>query len=366
MSMSKNNEQNESEIKKFKVYAHVNRYNGKTYIGQTSKSPNQRWDNGKGYSYNTHFYRAIQKYGWDNFEHIVLMENLTKEMANIIEKELIQKYNSTDQRFGYNFLLGGNNGYESYNPNYVRTISDETRKKMSRSQIARFDRVGRKKKIKPPPKPHPNIHKIYRLDKDLNILYTYLSKQELCKKLNKKSVCMFFPNKPYCVYDKYIYVYAELYEYVIHNKDLLRDINRKLDGIYTTAKKVICLNDLSIYDSILQASIKKEISASNITFCCQGKGTYGGIDPILGKLMWEYYDENKIYKKKEYDCYKKCFCITTNELFDSALKASEKYGIDVQNIQRACRKQGNTLGGNTEHLKLTWKYLEDIRNEVLI
>ena len=45
-----------------------------------------------GYQYHqcTHFWRAIQKYGWDNFEHIVLVENLSKEMANIIESELIK------------------------------------------------------------------------------------------------------------------------------------------------------------------------------------------------------------------------------------------------------------------------------------
>ena len=46
-----------------------------------------------GYQYHqcTHFWRAIQKYGWDNFEHIILVENLSKEMANIIESELIKK-----------------------------------------------------------------------------------------------------------------------------------------------------------------------------------------------------------------------------------------------------------------------------------
>lgn len=369
MSTLKNNEQSEKEIKNHKIYAHVNKYNGKIYIGQTSQSPKQRWDNGNGYSYNTHFYSSIKKYGWDNFEHIILMENLSKEMANIIERELIRKYNTTDQRFGYNFLLGGNNGYESYNPNYIRTISDETREKMSRSQIARFDRVGRKVKIKPPPKIHPNIHKVYKLDKEFNILDTYSSKKELCEKINKNSVYMFFPKTPYCVYDNYIYVYSELYEQIMNNENIVKKIKHKLEGMYTTSRKVICLNDLSVYNSISQASIKKKISASNIILCCQGNGTYGGIDPVLGKLMWEYYDEDKIYEQKEYDGYKKCFCITTNEGFSSAFKASEKYEIEVQNIQRACRTQGNTLGGNTEYFKLAWKYLEDNktkRNEVLI
>ena len=172
MNMSKNNERNENETRKFKIYAHVNKINGKIYIGQTSKSPKQRWDNGKGYSYNNHFWSAIQKYGWDNFEHVILMEDLSKEMANIIEKELIRKYRATDDRFGYNFLCGGDNGYESYNPNYIKTVSEETRLKMSRSQIARFDRDGRKPKIKPPSKLHPNIHKVYKLNQNFEIIHT--------------------------------------------------------------------------------------------------------------------------------------------------------------------------------------------------
>ena len=62
-----------------------------------------------GYQYHqcTHFWRAIQKYGWDNFEHIVLIENISKEMANIIESELIKKYDTTNSKYGYNITLGG-------------------------------------------------------------------------------------------------------------------------------------------------------------------------------------------------------------------------------------------------------------------
>ena len=51
----------------YKIYAHINKINGKIYIGQTCrKNVNQRWRNGRGYINNVAFYRAIQKYGWDN------------------------------------------------------------------------------------------------------------------------------------------------------------------------------------------------------------------------------------------------------------------------------------------------------------
>lgn len=44
----------------YKIYAHINKTNGKIYIGQTCReNVNQRWRNGNGYVNNVSFYRAI-------------------------------------------------------------------------------------------------------------------------------------------------------------------------------------------------------------------------------------------------------------------------------------------------------------------
>ena len=67
----------------YKVYVHVNKINGKIYIGQTKQTLEQRYKNG--YEHCRHFWNAIQKYGWDNFEHIILVDNLSLDMANILE-----------------------------------------------------------------------------------------------------------------------------------------------------------------------------------------------------------------------------------------------------------------------------------------
>lgn len=91
----------------FVVYMHTSP-TGKRYIGTTHRKPEYRWGvNGKNYSTNRYFWRAIQKYSWDNFKHEILYSGLSKETACRIEQELIAKYRTCDERFGYNLSAGG-------------------------------------------------------------------------------------------------------------------------------------------------------------------------------------------------------------------------------------------------------------------
>ena len=92
----------------FTVYMHVNKINGKRYVGITkSEDPNKRWLNGKGYFRNKHFSDAINKYGWDNFDHIIIAHGLTKEEACLTEKYLIQAHDTQNKEKGYNITDGG-------------------------------------------------------------------------------------------------------------------------------------------------------------------------------------------------------------------------------------------------------------------
>lgn len=93
------------------IYLHRNKINNKVYIGQTIQPLEDRWKNGFGYKTCYYFYNAIQKYGWDNFEHIILEqnENWTQEELNNKEKEYIKLFNSTNPDYGYNICEGGSN-----------------------------------------------------------------------------------------------------------------------------------------------------------------------------------------------------------------------------------------------------------------
>ena len=92
----------------FKVYAHI-APNNKTYIGVTkSKNPCNRWGkDGSGYRTQKLFYRAIQKYGWNNFKHIIILENLSEQLAYECEIALIAKFQTNNSEYGYNLASGG-------------------------------------------------------------------------------------------------------------------------------------------------------------------------------------------------------------------------------------------------------------------
>ena len=123
----------------YTVYTHISPSN-KRYVGITKVKVEERWrKNGEGYKTQI-FYRAIEKYGWDNFQHIIIAKGLTKEEAEWLEIKLIKVWDTTNRDKGYNIVEGGNafDGLQGeLNPNYGRTHSEETRRKISEKAMGR-------------------------------------------------------------------------------------------------------------------------------------------------------------------------------------------------------------------------------------
>lgn len=94
--------------KKYCVYVHTNKVNGKKYVGMTSQIPERRWrSDGSGYKQNLYFSKEIKEYGWDNFRHEIIDEDMTFEEACETEIALIAKYKSNCRERGYNEESGG-------------------------------------------------------------------------------------------------------------------------------------------------------------------------------------------------------------------------------------------------------------------
>lgn len=127
------------------IYCHTNKINGLKYIGQTKTSLNHRWQNGEGYKPNgsinpKSFYQAILDFGWDNFEHEILEENLSITEVDEREKYWINYYHTwVDDPLckGYNVRQGGQGSL----------LDKETRNKISNSLKGHFVSEETKQKI---------------------------------------------------------------------------------------------------------------------------------------------------------------------------------------------------------------------------
>lgn len=111
----------------FYVYIHISP-SKKRYVGVTTQRPEKRWDNGKGYKFNKHFFAAIQKYGWKNFKHQIF-EVPSKDAMYKNERELIELFKTTDPEFGYNNSTGGEAGPIGCK----HSLTKETRDKIAQS-----------------------------------------------------------------------------------------------------------------------------------------------------------------------------------------------------------------------------------------
>ena len=132
---------------KWCVYAHINKSDGSVYVGITSQKLSDRFRNGNGYRKSIYFWRAIQKYGWDNFVHMVVAENLSEQSAKEIERVVISSlrdkdiplYNLTDGGEG---MSGSRISEDAINRLRLklkgRPKSDEHRRKISESRRGRF------------------------------------------------------------------------------------------------------------------------------------------------------------------------------------------------------------------------------------
>ena len=153
----------------YTVYQIKNLINSKVYIGITTRDPEERW-NDHLYSYpNTDFvlYKAMRKYGLDNFQFSILQQTNDLEVLKNLEIKYIQEYNSycfQEDSNGYNMTLGGDGtvGYKpseetrikisnalmgAKNPNYGKPKSADVKRKISEAHKGKTLSEETKKKL---------------------------------------------------------------------------------------------------------------------------------------------------------------------------------------------------------------------------
>ena len=129
-----------TEANTYSIYMHEFP-NGKKYIGQTCVDPGIRWRGGKRYS--GFMRKAIDKYGWDNIKHTIIMTGLDADAADKVERELIAEYRTNDPQYGYNITEGGD-GYRG------ATHSEETRALLRQKANEQWQRQKAEGYVPPP------------------------------------------------------------------------------------------------------------------------------------------------------------------------------------------------------------------------
>ena len=124
------------------IYKITNLINNKCYIGQTIKQPEERWKEHQQHAYGSHendqnkvLYKAIRKYGLENFSFEVLQDNInTFEQLDKAEIYWIDFYDSFVN--GYNSTFGGQK-YHKILPNKA-IIEDYQKTKSARKTAKNF------------------------------------------------------------------------------------------------------------------------------------------------------------------------------------------------------------------------------------
>lgn len=246
----------------YKVYVHINKINNKKYVGITKQECEERWrHDGFGYKSQIKFFRAIQKYGWDNFEHIVLYEGLTEEQASEKEKELIQLYDSYNN--GYNADLGGS----------ITNHSPETLEKMRQSMLGKKHTEETKRKIS---EAKENI-KAKVICIETQKTYNSLVEAEKDTGIDRSSIgkcCKGIVFKA----GGYTWRYTDPEKYNQYANITEHRVNR-------SERPVICITTNKYYATISEAARETNCDPSNIIKVCKGK------HKTANNLKWRYADE---------------------------------------------------------------------------
>lgn len=318
---------------------------GRHYIGRTCNSQKTRARyNGRGYEYCTAFWRAIQKYGWENFEYEVLESGIPYNKIKERENYWIDYYHSSTDENGYNLLMPDEDsdvivsqetiekmskshiGKEPWNKGKKGVYSEETLKQMSEVKLYKIPGKTKKQKAEKAREKRANSNK------------HYMTKEEISKKAKER----FFG------------------EYDLENPNPGYHVSPvsqfDLDGNY-----------IKTYKSAVQAAEVIGIHSYTIRRCCRG------IQKIGGGFQWcDVGNENKIGKvEKRYQKHDGKLCGRPSipvaqikdgviiNIFPSIKSAGEAIGIDKHCIGDAANGKQHTAGG------FQWRKLIDLENETI-
>jgi|JI10StandDraft_1071094.scaffolds.fasta_scaffold32593_2 group I intron endonuclease len=375
------------------IYKVTNKSNSKIYIGQTIQKFEERKRGhisaiGKRKK-ETHFSRALQKHGLDNFVWEVIEE---VEIENLSEREIywIKYFKSYDKNLGYNRTFGGEGG--------VPTL--ETRQKLSlRSKGERNPMFGKPAVLRRSIICLQNL-KVYtsirECAEELNIpesniiavlkhkalssqgySFSYYSPNEIYQKQEKlfrytRIICEqtgeIFQSLRACsmafkmhtdtiekciVSGKAIrgYTFKEYTDNIEYPKKpkvekvkkVYRKKSSKIRGI-----RIICEQNLTVYPSLVNAAKVLNLPKAQVS-----QHLNGHVNQVRG-YTFRWYDSNEKYSQKELlnsNVKKKIICHQTEITYESLTEASKSLQVSVSNIVYALKNKSHAKGFTFSYIK---------------
>ncbi len=263
------------------IYKITNIYNKKVYIGQTKNQVTRKYQHFYDLRNNKHKNQYLQnsfnKHGEKEFTFEVI-EECNYENVDERERYWIKQYNSTNRKYGYNIEEGGC---------ATKTLSQFTRNKISKKARERFQNpLERQKASEKAIKRFQDPKERERLSQ---INKGRVHNDEFRMKISQIHKGRKRPKSTRDAISKAISNYVKTPE---HCKNISKSkTGTNLGGEHYRSKKVICLDNEMIFDSLRDAWEYFGVSKSTIRGACQRKGRVKAHD---GKYYCVMYYEDYI------------------------------------------------------------------------
>ncbi len=315
------------------IYKLTNKINGKPYVGQTTRTPEERFIDHK-HCKTSNIGRAIRKHGEKNFTIEVLEECETREQLNEREKFWIAFFNSKVPN-GYNCTDGGESGWKiadalggipkstahreklsakkmgENNPNYGHPMNAEHKAKILASQ--------------------PNRRVVICVE--TGEVFESMAAAARCKKTSNVQIS-FACRVPYRTANGFHWRFLDEVDDIAKIK-IFPVQERKFQP-----HAVLCVETSMIFDSVGKAADYYKIDPSHVSRACRMGWASGG-------FHWRFADEPQIeipsYKEKTKP--RPVICVETGEAFKSIRAAARHYKINKILISKACGDSSRKAGG---------------------
>lgn len=265
------------------IYEITNNVNGMKYIGKRSCECDIDKDSYMGGG--TKLKEAKIEFGIENFSKKILAIADDEAMALDLEYYYIDKRNAVESPMYYNQVYGGNISHMYKH----KDLNKQSKVRKIISEKNKGTNAGENSKV---------AKKIICLTTGQVFIsgaeaskYANLNRSSVSKACRPGSINRFAGRHPETG-ERLEWMYYEEYE-AIQRGETFEYNPKSTPHRKSNSKKVICLNNLKIFDSVVEASEYYNIKyPTYISHCCTSKIQFAGKDSVTGDdLRWMYYDD---------------------------------------------------------------------------